>query len=97
MSRVIDRLKTSRESVQFENGEKKGRGGPRLWLWMMGIAALALPQHLFIPLQSVVQQALQYILGRSRFFPGWVQVFHTQQPKSLIVTGVEITRQCSDQ
>ena len=42
MNTTIDRLGKSRESVQVNRGKKKHPSGPRLWLWMIGISALAL-------------------------------------------------------
>ncbi|HUV26092.1 MAG TPA: hypothetical protein VMW34_01885, partial [Anaerolineales bacterium] len=48
MSNAFGGSRKSRESVQNQNGEKKRPSGPRPWLWMVGIAALALA--LLVPL-----------------------------------------------
>ena len=48
MKSVIGRLRKSRESVRVDQKEIQRSNKPRIWLWMMGIGALALA--LVIPL-----------------------------------------------
>ena len=63
----------------------------------VGRTALALPQDLAIPVQSVGFQAGEDALRGAGFLPGWIQVFHAHQPQSAVVAGVQVTGQGRNQ
>jgi hypothetical protein len=45
----------------------------------------------------VLLQAVEDVLRGSGFLPGWVQVFHAQQPLTAVMAGIKVAGNCGDQ
>ncbi|MNF87324.1 hypothetical protein D3C84_697890 [compost metagenome] len=63
----------------------------------VGVVAFALADHLAVPFKAVAFQGLEDRGLGTGFFPGWVEVFHAQQPAAAGGACVEVGRQCRDQ
>ncbi|MNG02119.1 hypothetical protein D3C84_851270 [compost metagenome] len=63
----------------------------------IGLVAVALADHLTIPLETVALQSLEDRRLGAGLFAGRVEVFHAHQPAATHRAGVEVGGQCGDQ
>ena len=65
--------------------------------FLIGGVPRTLPENFFVPLETMIQKALQDTLRGAGFFAGGIEIFHAQQPTPPVPAGVKITRQSGDQ